>query len=185
MKKVFGLLVVSVLIISCGSMKDADATTNAELNDWVNNRSFEIESNFAMPMNTAAVNAVLNSGILGPGNNSNQISLIGTPNYLRIEGDSIEANLPYFGERRMGGGYNSRDAGITIDGLLKDYRVETKRGMYIIRFDARDTQGNEMYSFTLNLSPNQNANMSVNSTQRTNIQFRGRVEAIEENDSEK
>ena len=161
-------------------MKDADATTNAELNEWVNNRNFEIESNFAMPMNTAAVNAVLNSGILGPGNNSNQISLIGTPNYLRIKGDSIEANLPYFGERRMGGGYNTRDAGITIDGLLKDYRVETKRGMYVIRFDAKDTQGNEMYSFILNLSPNQNANMSVNSTQRSNIQFRGRVEAIKE-----
>ena len=181
MKTLISMVVVLVLI-SCGSMKDADATTNAQLNEWIADRSFEIESNFAMPMNTTAVNAVLNSGILGPGNNSNQISLIGTSNYVKIKGDSIEANLPYFGERRMGGGYNPREAGITIDGLLKDYQIETKRGMYVIRFDAKDTQGNEMYSFTLNLSPNQNANMSVNSSQRTNIQFRGRVEALEEDE---
>ena len=95
MKKTLVLLLVGALMLSCGSRKNVDATTNPELNEWISNRSFEIESNFAMPMNTAAVNAVLNSGILGPGNNSNQISLIGTTNFLKIKGDSIEANLPF------------------------------------------------------------------------------------------
>lgn len=171
---------LTLVLISCGSASQADATSNAELNDWVNNRNFRVESNFAMPMATTAVNAVLNTGILGPGNTGAQISLIGNPNHLTIKGDSINASLPFFGERRMGGGYNNRENGITIDGLLKNYSVETKRGMYVIRFSAKDTQGNEFYDFVLNLSPGLTANMSVNSTQRTNIQYRGTVEAVQE-----
>ncbi len=167
-------------LISCGSASQADATSNAELNTWIENRAFTIESSYAMPMATTAVTAVLNTGILGPGNTAGQISLIGTPNHLTIKGDSITANLPFFGERRMGGGYNTRESGITINGILSDYQVETKRGMYVITFEARDTQGIENYNFTLNLSPNQNANMSVNSTQRTNMQYRGEVQEVKE-----
>ena len=173
---------LTLVLISCGSQ--ADATSNPELNDWVNERNFTIESDFAMPMTSTAVNAVLSSGILGPGNTSNQISLIGNYNYLTIKGDSIKADLPYFGERQMGGGYNTLETGITIDGLLKNYEVETRKGMYVIRFGARDTQGNESYNFTINLSPSLYANMSINSTQRTNIQFRGTVEAVKEDDAD-
>ncbi|MCC4212704.1 DUF4251 domain-containing protein [Leeuwenhoekiella parthenopeia] len=171
---------LTLVLISCGSASQADATSNPELNNWVNNRNFTVESNFAMPMATTAVNAVLNTGILGPGNTGAQISLIGNSNHLTIKGDSISANLPFFGERRMGGGYGTRDNGITIDGLMKNYSVETKRGMYIIRFSANDTQGNEAYDFVVNLSPGLSANMSVNSTQRTNMQYRGTVEAVQE-----
>ena len=183
MKPGVGLLVVLILV-SCGSSKNRDATTNEHLNQWIADRSFEIESNFAMPMNTVAVSAVLNSNILGPGNNSGQINLIGNPNYLRIKGDSIYAELPFFGERRMGGGYNNRDTGINIEDIAKDYAVTTKRGMYIITFSAKDKQGNEAYNFILNLSPNLNANFSVNSTQRTVMQFRGAVAELQEKEQD-
>lgn len=185
MKLGVGLLMVLILV-SCGSSKNRDATTNESLNEWIANKSFEIESDFAMPMNTMAVSAVLNSNILGPGNNSGQISLIGNANYLRIKGDSIYAELPFFGERRMGGGYNSRDTGIHVKDLAKNYKVTTKRGMYVITFSAKDKQGNEAYDFIINLSPNLNADFSVNSTQRTVIQFRGAVAELQakEEDSE-
>lgn len=177
--KTLYILIGSFLILSCGSSKDLDATSNETLNEWIHSKQYHIESTYALPFNSTAVSAVLNSTVLGPGINSSQISLIGNPNYLKIDGDSIHADLPYFGERRMGGAYNSRETGVTVDGLLNDYSVETKKGMYIIKFSARDTQGIENYNFILNLSPSLNASISVQSTQRTTIQYRGRVEALE------
>jgi len=184
--KICVCFLMALILVSCGSSKNADATTNKELNEWIADKSFEIESNFAMPTNTTAVNAVLNSNLLGPGMSSGQINLIGNPNYLRIKGDSIYADLPFFGERRMGGGYGQSDGGINIAGLAKDYKVTTKRGMYIITFSARDKKGTEGYNFILNLSPSLTANFSVNSTQRTTIQYRGDVAALKpkEKDSE-
>lgn len=182
--KAFIYTAIVLVLASCGSASQKDATSNPELNELINKREYTIESNFAMPLGTTAVNAVLNSGILGPGSTSNQISLIGNYNFLTIKGDSIKADLPYYGERRMGGGYNSSNTGITIDGLLRDYEVETKKGMYIIRFKAKDTQGNELYNIIVNMSPNMVTNLSVNSSQRTNIQYRGEVEAIKEEDAD-
>ena len=38
MKKILVFLFAGALLISCGSMKDADATTNAELNEWIADR---------------------------------------------------------------------------------------------------------------------------------------------------
>ncbi|WP_081868491.1 DUF4251 domain-containing protein [Flavimarina sp. Hel_I_48] len=180
------LICFGISLISCGISKNkstAEGTKSEKaknVQQWLDAQSYEVNSDFAMPMNTAAVSAVLNSNILGPGNNSAQINLIGNPNFVKIKGDSIYAGLPYFGERRMGGGYNSREMGITVKGLIQDYKTNTKNEATIVTFNADDTQGNENYNFILNIFPNQNVSMSVNSTQRTTIQYRGTIRAIEE-----
>ena len=184
MKTIY-LIVLSILFVNCGSSKNIDATTNADLNTWLEAREYQIEAAYAMPMNTAAVNAVLNSNILGPGNNSSQVSLIGNPNFVKIDGDSIHAMLPYFGERRMGGAYNSRDAGILVNGLIRDYEQEIKKGMYVITFSARDTEGTESYDFILNLRSNLVADLSIQSSQRTTIHYRGTVDQLKPEESKK
>ena len=176
-------LITSLLILSCASSR-VDVRSNESLNQWIDAKQYSLEATTAMPMNTVAVSAVLNSNILGPGNSASQINLIGNSNFLRIKGDSVHASLPYFGERRMGGSYNSRETGITVNGLYKDYKVDTKKGMYVITFSARDTQGNENYDFILNISPSLHADYSVQSSQRSNIHYRGRIEKLVLKDQE-
>ena len=91
------------ILWSCGSTEDAANASlkNQLLDNLVAQKSFKIESEWAQPMNTNAMNSVASSGLLLPGNSGSNISLIGNPNYLKVEGDTISAYLPFFGIRQI------------------------------------------------------------------------------------
>ena len=176
------LILLSLGLMSCGNstVTAEDEAQFEKLKNLVESRQFEIDSDWALPQASNSLNQIQNTGLLGPGNTAGSINLIGNPNYLRINGDSIKAQLPFFGERRMGSGhYNDRKGGIELDGLYEDYSAEwnEKKRRYVIKFQAQDK--NEQFMVTLNLFPNNNSSMILTGVQRTPIQYTGRVKILD------
>ncbi|NRA92454.1 MAG: DUF4251 domain-containing protein, partial [Psychroserpens sp.] len=145
----------------------------------VDSKSFEVISDLAYPQNTSAMNSLQGSGLLQPGSNVNQINLIGNVNYLRIEGDSIFAELPYFGERQMNVSYNGADSSVIIENILQNYEVKPneKDNSVLISFNAKAQT--EILRFTLTLYPNMKTSMFLNGPTRFPIRYTGNVKPVE------
>ncbi|MFD2585587.1 DUF4251 domain-containing protein [Croceitalea marina] len=168
------------LIASCSSSKQVYSDKEMEsLHTLVKSKSFEIQSDWAYPLPSNSLNSLANAGLFLPGNNANQISLIGNANFLRIKGDSIKAQLPYYGERQISSNYGSTDTGIVLDGLVEDLTMDfnEKKNRYELRFQAN--QAIENYQIAINIFSNKQASININSTHRTNIAYRGDIKVVE------
>lgn len=170
------IIVVNVFIMSCSSSKsNATAEEIGALETLVHNRDFKIESNWAYPRNTMAMQQVLNSGLLQPGNTSGAINLINNYNFLTISGDSISSYLPYYGERQMQVAYGGGDSAIQFNGLLEDYNVvkNKKNDSYTISFQSKSKSEN--FNGNITIFPNLKSEIILNSTSRFSIQYSGKV----------
>ncbi|MEO1010973.1 MAG: DUF4251 domain-containing protein [Bacteroidota bacterium] len=182
-KNVFLVGVLVFLMVSCASSSEMSGTLDQKkkLDNMVFYKSFEMIADWAQPQMTNAMNSVANSGLIPPGSAPGQISLIGNPNYLRVKGDSVSAFLPYYGERQMGGGYNTNQgASIKFDGIPRDFKItkrKRKKG-YTATFDISDNT--ESYKVTLSLFPNLRGNIIVNSSQRFVIRYSGSIREIDD-----
>lgn len=177
---IFQLIFFSVILCSCASSKqNTSAEDLQKLDNLVESKFFEIILDQASPSSTSSMNFMAQSGLLPYGSSVSRINLIGHSNYLRFEGDSISADLPYYGERQIGGGYNS-DQSIVFDDKPKDLVIEKneEKNFYNIEFSInKDT---ESYKVNLKIYPNLKADIFVNSSHRLGINYGGRVEEIEE-----
>src|SRR5690606_17017194 len=101
-------------------------------------REFRIVNQWALPTMSSSMMKLSASGILGPGNSGQRIDLSGNGNYLEIKGDSVRAFLPFFGERQMGGGYNSDGAGIQFDQVANgiSFHYDEGKNIHVVRFRA-------------------------------------------------
>jgi len=181
--KFFNLLigVAAFMILSCGSSKSMVTQDQLEAFDkMVESKQFRIESEWAYPQVTQAVQQVLNSGLRPIGSTAGSINLIGNPNFLTISKDSITSYLPYFGERQMNVEYGGRDNAIQFVDTLEDYKVEkVKENSYQITFKAKTKS--ESFDVYIKLNPNSTSNMVLNSTSRRAIRYTGKVMAVDEN----
>ncbi|GHA30864.1 hypothetical protein GCM10007103_10500 [Salinimicrobium marinum] len=148
-----------LLLVSCGSNRATDSSDNRskyeEIRELVESREFQVEHEWALP--------------LGGGN----INLIGNPNSIRFQKDSIDLFLPYFGVRHMGGGYNT-EGGLKYIGPVKNLEiVENENRNIEISFET--TQDNENLDFRIMVYSNGNAHTTVNSSQRNSISYRGDI----------
>lgn len=160
----FGILALCLIFLSiaCGSTKGSgDSAEYNELAQLVNSREFQIENDWAMPLRGSMIN------------------LIGNPNLIRFKGDSVEVYLPYFGVRQSGGGYGT-EGGIKFEGLVENFNIkeEKDKNRLIVKFDGN--QDSEDLDFTVTFYSNGDTNTSVNSSQRDGISYRGKVEALPE-----
>lgn len=167
-----------LLLISCKSTKNQVTSDQIKtLDNLVENKRYSIESNWAYPQVTYAMQQVLNSGVLQPGSAANSINLIGNANYLTIAGDSINAYLPYFGERQINLDYGGRDNAIELNGKIENYTItKSKNNRYLIKFNAKNKI--ETYSIIISLFPNLNSEIRINSSSRFPISYTGKVERI-------
>lgn len=172
-----GLFIVST--ISCKSSKQAISQAQIDaFNKMVNTKEFRIESDWAYPQVTNAMQQVLNSNLLQPGSASGNISLIGNSNYLRISGDSIISYLPYFGERQMNVAYGGGDSAIEFKGLVENYKAERNNdNSYTINFEAKSNSEN--FNVYIKLYPNLTSDMTLNSASRFPIRYSGNVEPFD------
>ncbi len=168
------------ITIGCGSSSKTVSSIAQiqQLEELVTSKSFQIQSDWAMPLMTNSMNSISNAGLLPIGSTGNMISLIGNTNFLKMEGDTISAYLPYFGERQMGGGYSNNDNAIQFKGIPKNYEVmeDKKSGSKEISFNINNRT--ESFRVFITLSPNLSSNINVNSTERFSIRYRGEVEPI-------
>ena len=160
--KLFASLIL-LLTLACGGGKksgSADVVKDFQkLSELINNREFEIENEWLLPLS-------------GP-----MINLIGNPNHIRFKGDSVDVFLPFFGVRQSGGGYG-RDGGITYKGIAKNLNIVEDSAKNNILLNFEGNEGSENLEFYITLYPGGSARTSVNSSQRQAISYRGNVKAL-------
>jgi len=173
------LLISCLFLLGCNSSKKViEATPQSKaLEALVAQKQFIITSDRAFPRASTALNSLANSGLLGAGNSSGSINLIGNSNYLKMEGDTISAELPYYGERQMGGGYTS-EAGIKFKGIPKNYKEIKDTATQHYRITFQINEASESYMISLTLFPNWSSSIVVNSSQRSSISYLGNVAEI-------
>jgi hypothetical protein len=176
------LIVILMSIVSCGSSKVYTAQEKASLEKLVTDKNFEIELQWARPLATNSLNQLFNAGLFRPGDNASQINLQGNGNIVKFENDTVSANLPYYGERQMGGGYNSAGGGIDFKSTPKDLRLtkDDDKDYYLIEFNVKDQDSNENYDVSLTVYPSLNAVINIWSSQRNTIQYNGTLRGVTE-----
>ncbi|WP_194852521.1 DUF4251 domain-containing protein [Nonlabens antarcticus] len=176
----FKLMIVSVLILgltSCNVSKTGSAKEYAALTDKIQNGTIRIAVDAAYPSNTAATQRVLNSVLQGSGDSANRIDLTGDGHFMELNPQKVSADLPFYGEQRQGGGYNSRDnAGVKFEVAPDDYIVRSKENSYSydISFNANDP-GNDNFDTEVILYANGNVMIYITSNRRSRIEYRGRI----------
>ncbi|SKB74689.1 DUF4251 domain-containing protein [Maribacter arcticus] len=177
MKTVIASIFVLSVLFGCSSTKNS-ISDNDPIHTLMASKSFEFTADWANPMVTQSMNAVANSGLIPPGSNVARINLAGNPNYLKVFGDSVSANLPYYGERQFGGGYGSA-TGIEFNGIPEDYvqTIDSDKGKYHISFNIRDKSDN--YHVTMAIFPSKSTSVSVSLSNRNSIRYEGAIKALE------
>lgn len=179
MKKFEKYIIAVLIVVAIGCASNPKPSVTAEeietLNKLVTEKSFQIQANWANPLATGSINNIANAGLLPPGSTANRIDLSGSASFLRVTGDKVEANLPYFGERQMGGVYNNNNTGIQFEGVPKDFEIvpNKKTQGYTMRFTI--SAATETYQVVSQLTPSLSSTLSINSTHRTAIWYIGRV----------
>ncbi|MFZ0491325.1 MAG: DUF4251 domain-containing protein [Salegentibacter sp.] len=168
LRKIFFILLSSALVLfflqSCGGGQGTtynQPKNYDELDQLVENRHFEVENQWTMPLG------------------GSRIDLIGNTNFIRFKGDSVNLFLPYFGVRHSGGGYGD-EGGIKYEGIAEDLKVEKNPDQKKIVLKFGGEQGSENLDFYVTLFSNGNTNTSVTSSQRATISYQGHVSAIPE-----
>lgn len=178
MEKIGVLLVLTGLFLGCGAAQKT-FETNTVLDEMISQKRFEIQAKSAQPMVTRAMSDIALSGLIAPGNTINRIDLNGSGYFLRVKGDSVSANLAYYGERQMGGGYNN-NPGIVFEGVpetLEIIKDELKQN-YTIKFTLNEKSENFMVVATA--ARNLTGTISITSSHRSRIRYMGDVEALKE-----
>lgn len=162
-----------VIISSCSSYKSSVTEAQANRLDSIMEKpEFTIESNWAYPQATAALQQIANTGLLGVGNNASAINLIGNYNFLTISGDSITSSLPFYGERQMNVNYGGGDSAIELEGIMEDYQaIKNKDKSYTLTFKAKSKS--EKFNTTIKIFPNLKANIFLWSGSRNPIEYSG------------
>ena len=178
------LIVVALsLIWSCGSSKNEETMVKKErqlndLKELVNTKSFIFNAETANPMQTYAVMQVTNALLRNTGNTAGRIYLAGNGDYVKIMGDTVKAELSYFGESRVVTSVDPRDSGINFEGQPTNYKVSEneKKKTLTLEFDIKSKT--DQYNVTMQLYPSQHAKIFVNSANRNSIRYDGKIEPL-------
>ena len=141
----------------------------------VEGRSFKFLAEAAYPMQTYDVLQVTNALLRNTGNTGSRISLIGNGDHLTFKDEKAIAELPYFGEIRMGTTINQQKGGINFNSTPINFEIleNERKKMLTVNFDIRSKT--ETFEIAMKIYPNKNAVMYVSSINRTSIRFDGKV----------
>ena len=170
-------LMLICTLMSCGSSsKIVEPTAESRLLDqWVSEKDFEITSEWAIPMLTNSMTQISSAGLFPPGSTANRINITGNNNYLKVNGMEVEASLPYFGERQVGGGYGNTNTGIEFIGRAEQYESIKDEEKLRHQINFRIKNNTEVFDVAITLYPNLKSEIIVNSSQRLVIRYEGRV----------
>lgn len=182
------ILVLALLLFwSCRSTKN-DLVNNSkesqliQLKELVASRSFKFKADTAYPMQTYDMMQVTNALLRNTGNTAGRISLMGNGDYITVKGDTVQAELAYFGERRMGFNIDPQDIGIHFEGNPSDYVVieNTKKKTLNIEFKTKSKT--EQYDVIMSVYPSKSATVYISSTNRTSMRYDGEIVKLDETD---
>lgn len=173
------LMLIAILLMSCGSTKNKVKLEDiTKVKTIIENDTIRIEADWAYPQNAALMS---NTGLLPVGSSGGSINLIGNPNYLIKKGDSLSIELPYYGEQRMGAGYNSSNNGISFSGKPEEteYIFSADKNTHEYLFNVN--RKSENLNIRVIIYPNLKTEIRVNSSHRTSISYKGNVIEKENN----
>ena len=181
MKNLFFLTCLVLLLIGCNSARNVvvDETKAKELAQMIESKNFKFIAQTASPIATREMNQL--TFLLPIGSTANRILLNGGEDYFKTIGDSISIEMAYFGTRQMGGPYEGNRTGIDLHVKPKLYEVKyhERKKIYSIKYRAYDSR--ESFNMVLKIFPSKKAELYVNTSHRTAINYDGFVTAaIEE-----
>lgn len=154
------IIMATAFVVSCASVnngqgKITEAQKAEQIRDSVDERTLLVEFNYVNPMS------------MPPHHLTSTYS-------VRIKGDSIYSYLPYFGRAYRSNPANDDRSPLTFNNTITD--IKTKKGKkddYTISFKTRFDS--ELFEYMLNIYPNGQAYLTVNSADREVISFNGEV----------
>lgn len=167
MRKITLLLVTMMLCshaLYSQSKKELKAEEAAKefeaMNTLIDSKNFEFQADWATSQGGRRVN------------------LTTSANMLKIENDSANIYLPYFGTMTSGGAAMTSDGGINFTGEIESYKktVNEKKQKIIVQFSARTS--NDKYDFYMTIYKGGNSLITLNSNYRSVIKYDGRTGEI-------
>ena len=181
MKKLAFLIMFLSLGLVLSAQKSKEQKSQL-LDELVASKQFRIESQWARPQGGSSINSLSASNLRPPGSSGNRINLIGNYNFLEMDGETVSAILPYFGERQVAGDHYSGNSGIEFEGTPRNLVIEKneKKKSYEIAFDIDNNT--ETFQVNIQLYRNLKSNVTINSNQRFVIRYDGKVMELPEKD---
>ncbi|NCT10826.1 MAG: DUF4251 domain-containing protein [Flavobacteriia bacterium] len=166
--RLFFILAIAMLFYNCKS-----TGTLSEIENFkrvVNEKNFEITATSATPVAFANTKGLEN--LLPPGSNLANINLINIQNYIKVQNDSLQIALPYYGELQIATAYNA-DAGINFEGVSKTAKFEFKEQKSTYQINYVVQLKNKIINIFITLFANNRCCFVINSSNRTSITYNG------------
>ncbi|MGJ8684237.1 MAG: DUF4251 domain-containing protein [Nonlabens sp.] len=183
LKPVIAILFITLLWscksqLSSAERLERDQTLN-NLETQIEQGDYQIIMNAAYPLSTNSLNGVLNEVLIPNGDSASRIDLTDRDDFITINKSNVNADLSYYGERRISSGYGNQDTGIQFNDAPKNYRLQTdyEKGTILIDYVVNDQS--ESYDVSIEIFSKGNANVSISSSHRSNIRYTGDLEIIE------
>ena len=111
------------------------------------------------------------------GRGGSSVSLAANPNYLKVQGDSTAALMPFFGERFNAGNVGESGA-IKFEAKIENQIVQhnDKKGKTTFKFSARNKY--DRFGVILEISRSGWANLLIRSIDRSTINYYGQLRAL-------
>lgn len=167
--------------MGCQSTQNAvvDETKAKELAQMIESKNFKFIAETASPIAQREINQL--TFLLPIGSSPNRILLTGGEDYFKMIGDSISVDMAYFGTRQMGGPYEFGRTGIHLNVKPKLYKVNYDDRKKVYRLKYRMNDERESFNVVLKIFPNKRAEMYLNTSHRTAINYNGfMTEAIKD-----
>ena len=106
-----------------------------------------------------------------------QIDLTTNGNFLRINGETATADIPYFG-RAYSAGYSSSDGGIKFDGTMEEYDAQQndKKHRILVKFKVKGAD--DTFDCSLTIYGPQSATLYVASNKKQGISYNGIINEL-------
>ena len=111
-------------------------------------------------------------------NSAQRINIINSANMLRINKDSANIYLAYFGTLQPGSAAMNRSGTISFNGLMKNYKTTFNEKKQSIRVSFDTTGQQDPFQLSMTIYGNGNTIVNVNSIVRTAIKYQGHTKAL-------
>ncbi|WP_438969433.1 DUF4251 domain-containing protein [Nonlabens sp.] len=173
------ILILTLVLTACkSSFTEEDRDKLATLQTQMSEGSFEFKATTVKPFNTQALNNVANELLLRTGNSAARINVQGENYTMKIEEEQVVFSLPFYGERRMGGGYNN-DTGYSFTGDLTNLTSIINEKEKCIVYEFSTYHKSESLDVELKVFSPNSAQLHINSSHRTFIKYDGNIKWLQ------
>ncbi len=177
MKSIFStfIFIIILFITGCNTNKSLIETNSQKkirlrIDEKVKNNDFDIVFNSASPQANSDLQSI--DRLLPAGSTSNRI-LLNSDYYLKLNKTNLSVDLPYYGTQQLPTDYTNGLSGYKFDSELQTntYKYNKKKKVHTYKFILKNKR--ESITMYLKIYSTGKANLFVNSSHRTSINYDG------------